>query len=317
MALTLTPLPSALLMRAIFDTQADKTNLALAKHVPDGIVSITGLQYDLADNDAWLDVYHPAALQNTDSMLPVIVWIHGGGLISGNRTQIGNYCKILASYGYTTVSIDYSVAPESKYPIPIRQTNAALAYLKKNASTFHIDSTQFVLAGDSGGSHIAAQMACLITDTGYVKVMNIQPAIASENLMGLILFCGSYNALNVELKGIGGWFFKTVLWAYSGTNQFKKDAYFQTASVVDYVTEKFPPAFISAGNGDPLLSHSRELVRKLNAKQIAPDTLFFAEHHSPALPHEYQFNLDTEAGRLALDRAVQFLQILRMKTEKK
>jgi hypothetical protein len=35
---------------------------------------------------------------------------------------------------------------------------------------------------------------------------------------------------------------------------------------------------------------------------------FFPENHAPPLPHEYQFNLDTEAGKLALERSVTFLR---------
>ena len=73
-----------------------------------------------------------------------------------------------------------------------------------------------------------------------------------------------------------------------------------------FVTAEFPPAFISAGNGDPLLPHSRALAEALGRRGVEVDALFFPEPQA-RVPHEYQFNLDTDAGREALERAVKFV----------
>ncbi len=75
-----------------------------------------------------------------------------------------------------------------------------------------------------------------------------------------------------------------------------------------HVTAAFPPAFISVGNADPLAPHSEELARALVAKGVSVETLFFHPDHQPPLGHEYQFDLDGEAGQRALERAVDFLQ---------
>jgi acetyl esterase len=77
--------------------------------------------------------------------------------------------------------------------------------------------------------------------------------------------------------------------------------------VTDYVTENFPPSFISAGNADPLLPHSLTLADRLEQLGVPVETLFFATDHEPGLGHEYQFVLDSEAGQLALERSVEFL----------
>lgn len=73
------------------------------------------------------------------------------------------------------------------------------------------------------------------------------------------------------------------------------------------MTADFPPAFISAGNADPLLRHSTALAETLASHGVSVDSLFFPSDYAPGLPHEYQFNLDTDAGRLALDRSGAFL----------
>jgi acetyl esterase len=50
------------------------------------------------------------------------------------------------------------------------------------------------------------------------------------------------------------------------------------------------------------------MTEKLQAVEVEVNTLFFPADYTPELPHEYQFNLDTEAGQLALKRALGFLR---------
>lgn len=309
-AFRISPWPSVLLIRYAFDKGAMEVSDALEKHVPDGITAVLNEQYDKTDKEAFLDIYYPSSITKTDSMLPAVVWIHGGGLVSGNKEQVGNYAKILSSKGYTVVSIDYSIAPGAKYPTPVKQANAALGYLSKNAKRFHINAAKFILAGDSGGSHIGAQVACITTDPSYAAQLNISPLVQPNQLAGMLLFCGIYNVKAVNMEGSFGGFFKTVLWAYSGGKDFMTNPAFATASVTDYVTSTFPKSFISAGNSDPLESQSLELANKLGSLGVKVDSLFFPKDHLQKQQHEYQFNLDSEEGKQALERAVQFLKAL-------
>ena len=98
-----------------------------------------------------------------------------------------------------------------------------------------------------------------------------------------------------------------MLWSYSGSRDYATNQGFALASILHYVTPKFPPTFISAGNGDPLLPHSVAMADALAKEGVRVDRLFFAQEHTPTLPHEYQFNLDTDAGQLALARSLGFL----------
>lgn len=307
LAFKLSPWPSALLIRSAFNKEAIKTNKALEKHVPAGVVAVPDVVYDPGDKNALMDIYYPSSVEQ-DEKLPVIVWTHGGGWISGNRKQVGNYCKILAAKGYVVVSLEFTIAPEAHYPVPLQQTNRALHYLLQFATSYHIDTNRFVFAGDSGGAHMAAQMGNMVHDNAYAKQIGIEPAISKGNLAGLLLFCGPYDARNLNLDGDFGGFLKTVLWSYSGSSDFETDEQFQTASILHYVSKEFPSCFITAGNGDPLESHSKALAGKLRAMSVYTDTLFFPANYMPAQPHEYQFNLDTKEGKLALDRTTAFLQ---------
>lgn len=101
-----------------------------------------------------------------------------------------------------------------------------------------------------------------------------------------------------------------IRWAYTGRRDLTAPPEAPGFSVARHLSPALPPLFVSAGNGDFLLAHSRLLVAEAGRHGIRVDTLFFPDDTSPALPHEYQFNLDTDAGHAALDRVVAFLDDL-------
>lgn len=308
LAFKLSAWPSALLIRYVFNSEGKKANDLLQKHVPSGVSVITNQQYIQGDADAKLDVYYPTNIPHTGQVLPIIFWVHGGGWIAGSKDQLSNYCKILASKGFSVVAVDYSLAPEKTYPTPLIQINEALAYVTKHSKRFQADPSRFILAGDSGGAHIVAQIANIIVDSSYAKLVGITPLIQRNQLSALLLYCGPYDAKAINKDGSFSTFLKTVLWSYSGKKDYEKVPGFQATSVINYINSNFPPCFISAGNGDPLLPQSQALARKLSQLNVRVDTLFFKSDLNPALPHEYQFNLDGDAGQLALDNSIRFLK---------
>jgi len=308
-AFVLSPWPGALLIRALFDHGAAQASARLVPHVPAGVVEHPGEVYDAASAEGRFDLFLPPPGARSEGAPPLVVWVHGGGAVSGSRTDIANYARVLAGQGLAVATLDYSIAPEAIYPTPVRQVNAALGHLAAQASRWGLDGTRLVLAGDSAGAHIAAQVANLTVAPAYAQALGIAPALQPAQLRALLLFCGPYVMRSSDAGGIGRWFLHTVLWAYSGTRHYESDpAFAGTANVIDHLTADFPPAFVSAGNADPLLPHSQALAARLQALGAPLQTLFFAPDHQPPLPHEYQFDLDGEDGRRALREAVDFVQ---------
>lgn len=304
-AFQVSPWPGALLIRYEFDKNGTKVAQAMEKHVPAGVAQIENQQYRPNDKDGYLDVFYP---DKTAKPLPTVVWVHGGAWVSGDKNNIDNYLKIIASRGYTAVGVDYTIAPEAQYPTPLLQLSDALTYLQQNAKRLNIDADNIILAGDSAGSQIVAQMGTIITNPTYAHEVDIRPVLAADKLKGVVLNCGAYDLALADYNGPFGGFLKTVLWAYSGKKDFLNDPQLKTASVVNYVTKDFPPAFITAGNTDPLLPQSLEFAKKLKDLGVPTSTLFYPVDHQPPLNHEYQFNLDTPDGQQALSQILQFLQ---------
>lgn len=302
-AFQVSPWPNSLLIRYEFTKGAERTSKALEPFVPGNIEAVENQQYRPNNPNGYLDVFYP---KGTDKQLPTIVWVHGGGWVSGDKNEIDNYLKILASHGFTTVGVDYTIAPEAQYPTPLFEVNDALKYVQDNAERLNIDANKIIMAGDSAGSQIVAQVANAITSAEYANKIGMQPTIESEKLRGLLLNCGAYDLKLPNYNGPFGDFLHTVLWAYSGTKDFLHDPKLESASVVNYVTPNFPPAFITAGNVDPLLSQSTEFAKKLDSLKVQTTQLFYAADHQPQLNHEYQFDLDTADGQKALTQMVEF-----------
>lgn len=309
LAFRLSPYPAVWLVRYAFEKEAVRVDAALEEQVPENILSIRNIQYDPTDPNSLLDLYYSEDARALTSKLPVIVWTHGGGLVSGSKNHLSNYCKLLASRGFVAISIDYTIAPEAKYPTPIRQLNTALAFISAKADQFSVDSTKFILAGDSGGSMITAATANLITSPSYAAITNVSPGLHPEQLKAVLLYCGIYEVDNLNSEGAFASFLHTVTWAYFGEKDISNDAYAKTASVLHYLTDSFPPAFISAGNKDPLLPQSKRFAEKLSALDVKLDTLFFPESYEPALGHEYQFTFDKD-GKRAFEQSIQFINQL-------
>ncbi|WEK60862.1 MAG: alpha/beta hydrolase [Candidatus Microbacterium colombiense] len=304
---SVTPWPSAMLIRAVFTKGGDETAAEMDRHLPETtLTEKLDVAYGDAGADTTMDVFAPASATGP---LPTIVWIHGGAWISGAKENVDPYLRILAAEGYTTIGVNYTIGPEGVYPLAVNQLNEALAYIDAHADELGVDAAQIVLAGDSAGAQLASQMATLITSSDYAEIMDITPAISADQLVATVLNCGVYDlAALARLDGIAGWGFKSAMWAYSGTKTWAEDSTGATMSTVDWVTADFPTTYISGGNGDGLTwLQSIPMAQRLDELGVDVTTQFWPAPHEPALPHEYQFHLDMPDAQTALQKTIDFL----------
>jgi len=308
------PWPSALLIRGIFEENANKMAARMAPFAPDGITSQLDLQYAegstepmvSASDFTTLDVFYP---EGTSEPLGTVIWTHGGAWISGNKSNDRTYFELLAQAGYTVVGLNYTYGPEAEYPTAVHELNQAHRFIVANAESLNVDPSRIVLAGDSAGSQLSSQMANLITNPEYAEEMGITTALQPEQLRGMVLNCGVYDLSSMfGSKGILGWGDDMSLWAYTGDRNIETSPAVAQMSSINFVTAEFPPTYISGGNADPLTEgNSKPFAAKLRSLGVPVDELFWPADYTPKLPHEYQFRLDLQAGQDALQRTIAFL----------
>lgn len=106
-----------------------------------------------------------------DPAHPVVLHLHGGGWVLGNLDAGTWYCSQLAMQLATNVvSVDYRMAPEHPFPIPVGDSWAAARWLHDNRSAFNSRREGIVVTGDSAGGNLAAVVARRARDTGDVTV---------------------------------------------------------------------------------------------------------------------------------------------------
>jgi acetyl esterase len=315
--LVLASVTAAFPSAGVLNTARESTNAAMfaaeAKYVPKGVTSNLDLPYDSASKNSYdraqtLDAYYPASVAGSSDLLPTVVWIHGGAWIGGSATELTSHLRILASHGYTTIGVNYTLAPAERYPTPVRQIMAALLYVQEHAAALHADPDRVVLAGDSAGAQLAAQTAEAIVDPAYANLIGVAPPLTADRLKGVLLYCGVFDFSLTGVHGSFRRFLQASLLQYTGSTHPGTADPSRTGSVVKYVPKDFPPTFITAGNADPVLAQSTAMVAALKARGTTVDQLFFPADYKPALPHEYEFHLNLKAAKTAFSRMVSFLK---------
>ncbi|WP_146117098.1 MULTISPECIES: alpha/beta hydrolase [unclassified Paenibacillus] len=297
-----TPKITVFLLKSLIETANPDMNNKDTM-LSDGITRVVDVLYaDEGRNDSTLDIYYPSV---TSEPLPVVLWVHGGGWVLGDKADITEYAVQLAKQGYVVVSMNYALAPDTTYPTPVIQTNQALMYVKNHVSEYQGDPDNIFLAGNSAGAQIASQTAAVVTNPSLAKLMNITRVAQPDDLRGVLLFCGPYNLSTVAETGFP--LIRTFLWSYTGVKTFEDYPRLNEMSTVLQVTAAYPPAFITSGNVDPLTSQSIELAQVLKRLDVDTETLFFS-NSSEKLGHDYQFDLKSDAGQQAIRSAVRFMQ---------
>jgi len=109
-------------------------------------------------------IYQPENPPSGGSPLAVIY--HGGGWCIGGLENEELQCRLFASkLGVTSVNVDYRLAPEHQFPVPIQDAYDATKWAASNAATFGADpSTGFIIGGTSAGGNMTAVVAHLWRD---------------------------------------------------------------------------------------------------------------------------------------------------------
>ncbi|MDM7856273.1 alpha/beta hydrolase [Cellulomonas alba] len=304
-SLLVSPRPAALAIRTVFARTGAQTARVLDRHAPSGTRTERDRRYGEGP-DALLDVHRPA---DAEGPLPLLVWVHGGAFVGGTKDELAGWFRLLASHGYVVAAPRYSLAPGHRYPTPVRQVAAAVRHLCAHADELGIDPARVVLAGDSAGAHIAAQLAAVVTTPGYGDQLAVAAPLTADALRGVVLACGPYDArlAGTASSPAGALLIKATLWAYTGRRDFLEHPAARTFSVPDHVTPRFPATLLTVGNADPLAAHTTALLAALDREGVDVRTLLWPPDHRPALGHEYQFALDTDEAQAFLARLLEFL----------
>lgn len=127
-----------------------------------------------------LDLYLPT----TDSF-PMVLYVHGGAWVGGDKNLYANIGRTLAEAGYGVAIINYRLSPEYTHPAHTQDGAMAVAWLKNHIGEYGGNPDIVFLTGHSAGGHM---ISLLTLDSQYLSAVDVDPAI----IKGVISYSGLY-----------------------------------------------------------------------------------------------------------------------------
>lgn len=227
-----------------------------------------------------------------DDVRPVIVWIHGGGLITGGRGgPTLEQRKRYLDAGYAIVSIDYRLAPETKLPGIIEDVRDAIAWVRgKGPELYKIDPRRVAVIGHSAGGYLALlagfavepRPQVLIAFYGYGDVDGdwyAKPSEFHRTTRPLVAKEDAYRAIGAKATTNGGTKGRSSFYTYCrqnglwpqevvGYDPAKQPREFDRFCPVRNVTRDYPPTLLLHGDKDTDVPHAQSVAMAAELKRV-------------------------------------------------
>ncbi|BCA94460.1 esterase [Legionella antarctica] len=280
--------------RAIFDTLQALSSEQPAVDVEDHMLPV-GPQGQVS-----IRIVRPKGAKET---LPVLMYYHGAGWVFGNYQTHGRLVRELAVGTHAAVVfVNYTLAPEAKYPTQIEEAYAATKYIAEHGEQFHLDTTRLAVAGDSVGGNMTIAMTLLAKERGGPKI----------DYQVLIYPVTEANFDNASYKEFaeGPWLTKKAMeWFWDNYLPDKEKRKEITASPLKASIEQLkglPAALVINGECDVLRDEGEAYAHNLNAAGVAVTGI---RHHSTI--HDFLMLNDiakTPACRNAMESIISHLK---------
>jgi acetyl esterase/lipase len=188
------------------------------------------------DSPQTMDVYFPDA----GGPWPVLVYVHGGAWMHGDKSEAGMFARLMTSQGYLVVSLNYRLYPAAQFPAMIQDVKCAIRSLRANAAQYNLDPNRVGAVGVSAGGHLVALLGTTDANTGWdvgeymEQSSRVQVVIAMAGVMDL---SQSFPNADIEaMKRVGFGEYNVV-----------------EASPISHVTPDDPPFLLIHGERDELV----------------------------------------------------------------
>ena len=249
----------------------------VARPTPGNLIYESKIKYG-EDKLEYINTYCKIGLK--DEKKPVLIYIHGGGWISGITEMRNRYMELWAQKGYFTASVSYSYAPEKVFPEPIQQCFAAVDFICDHADEWKLDLDNVIVAGESAGGYYISHVASAVADfTLYEKQGLTFRNRDKLKIKALVSLSGCYNfeRLTDENKEQSRFpDMKTMARSFFGMEIPELREWLRTedaALASPVVTKNFPPVYMAWATRDKLRFEAFDMAKDLRVHNI-PYRLF-------------------------------------------
>lgn len=232
---------------------------------------------------------------------PLVVMIHGGGWISGDKAdgRARNTIVRLAASGFVASSINYRLSQDGDHTFPaaVEDVRCAIRWLRANAPGYGIDPSRVAAMGASAGGHLALMLGTAGDVEGLDGSCELSGAI---DLSGAVSFYGPTDLRAGAPWGVG----ESLVSAFLGATAENVPELARLASPIVHVDESDRPHLLVHGGGDTLVlpEQSRAMQAAFEAVGVASTYLELANE-----PHAFELITDEPAYRTSTCTALAYL----------
>ncbi len=211
-----------------------------------------------------MDVFFPNEKSKTKRT--AILFIHGGGWRSGNKTMHHPLLQELASLGYVCITPEYRLSTEALYPAGVYDIKTSIRWVRQNAKKYNIDINKIVVAGHSAGGELAAfmgatnGMAAFEGEGCFPKRSSITNAVI--DLDGTLAFIHPESGEGDDSKRISA---ATHWFGYSKT---ENPEIWKQAAPLTHVGKHTPPVLFINSSVDRMHAGREDFINILNQHKI-------------------------------------------------
>ena len=295
-------------IRHSFGSNDDKRDKGLT--TPDDIIRFDNI---LFGNDErlkkWqlLDVYRPKSEGDGTTAplkkLPVIISVHGGAWVYGDKDRYQFYCMSLAQYGFAVVNFSYRLAPEAKFPAALEDIEKAFEWTCANADQYGFDTTNVFSVGDSAGGHLLTLYAAALTNPQCAKNFPFIKSLSQKNmtLRAVALNCGKYSIEPSDKQ------MKLLLSGMMPNGGTPEEI--QLLNAAAKITKDFPQSFVMTCYGDFLFEQAPVVMKALETAGVKCEYHCYASKEKP-LVHVFHLDPNLDEAKRCNDDECNFFKRL-------
>lgn len=225
-----------------------------------------------------LDVFYPSA--KAKQKYPALMFIHGGGWRSGNRTQHYPLAQKLAELGYIVITPQYQLSTHALYPGAVYDLKAALRWIHAKAKKYNIDTNKIAVGGFSAGGQLAALLGTTTGDPAFEGTdCNLK---YSSGVNAIIDLDGTLSFVHPE-SGEGDDSKKTSAATYwFGYSKKENQKLWEDASPLNHVSSRTPPTLFINSSVARMHAGREDFIKVLKENNIYTDVKTFAD-----APHSF------------------------------
>ena len=242
---------------------------------------------------------------------PLLIYVHGGGWVSGITEMRNAYIQNFAQKGYYTASVSYTYAPDKVFPDPVKEVCKAVDFVLDGAENNNIDTDKIVLAGESAGVYYIFYLAALAGNKELSEKTGIEfRHIESFKPAAMVAHCGCVNLkrlLDPALEQSKFPDMKMMVCSLLGMNYENAVKFLETEQgelTWPHITENFPPTFFTTAQGDKLRFEGYDMMKEYDNFGIPYDTF---EGTGILRFHAWTIVTKLKQGRECLEKTFRFL----------